>query len=137
MWPMPICWQPSTGRIAQTLIAQTLTNAKLSLQRHDGGNPQTPRTEADYWQAYDWDTLANANSLEANLITGPGSAPRYVIEHLPAQYSPVPGSSNNGIPAIPGVETIRDYLITARGTGITDDAVVILQSRYRVVYQVP
>lgn len=98
------------------------------LQRTDGG---IFVTEAEYWRNYDWtgDSGNNSSVAESDLA-GLKTKPLYVIERLPADYSAVPNSYNvKGA----GYPVVDDYLITVKGTGATDDSVVILQSYYRDV----
>jgi type IV pilus assembly protein PilX len=100
------------------------------LQRVDAGGNAV--TEVQYWRdVYDWTgTNATAYGVALNDVTTP---PRYVIEQLPANYSAIPGSTNAGTALASGVPTITDFLITVRGTGTTNETVVILQSQYRHV----
>ncbi len=70
-----------------------------------------------------WSTNGDANS-GSNVISGIASQPAYVIELLP----PVAGSLEVGKP----LDDKDFYLqVTARGTGGTDNAVVILQTTYK------
>lgn len=95
--------------------------------------------EQQFWSQWDWesDAVAYTKSLE-----GVGEAPAYVIEKLDpvvsqkSEYDTV--ANPNQVVAIdltPGdfkAETsVPDYRITARGTGRTTDAAVIVQSTYR------
>ena len=103
-----------------------------------------PASEADFWgkwfggqnaagQAAGWaDTTTKVKAYAGTALPDVATQPRYVIELLPGNYSALPQTTNSGANiATPCVSTIRDYLITARGTGRTDQAVVILQSLYR------
>jgi type IV pilus assembly protein PilX len=90
-------------------------------------------SESDYWAQYAWTTNANSAAYAGTGLTQVGTQPRYVIEQLPAGFSPVPGTQNGGASVASGAKMITDFLITARGTGRTSDAVVILQSLYRTV----
>lgn len=104
---------------------------KNDLQRKDSGGNFV--TEAEYWRDhYDWTGDSGNNSTAATTggLAGLKQQPLYVIERLPRDYSAVPDSYNVNGGTYPKVD---DYLITAKGTGATDDAVVILQSYYRDV----
>lgn len=105
------------------------------LQRKDAGN--NPVTEVEYWRDhYAWNGAGKSQPYSIAL-DGVAALPQYVIELLPSTYSPIPGSTNAGETAATGVPTIKDYLITVRGTGSTPDSVVILQSQYRFVSVTP
>jgi type IV pilus assembly protein PilX len=89
-------------------------------------------TESAYWQQYAWTTSTNSKVYAVSTsLTEVGAQPRYVVEKLPSTFSAISGTINDGASAGTGVVTITDFLITARGTGRTSDAVVILQSMYR------
>src|SRR5690606_10005230 len=100
------------------------------LPRVVSGNPVT---EMEYGRDhYDWTGNSGNNAAVANAsLNGLAQQPLYVIERLPENYSLIPESRN--VTADPDDPLIIDYLITARGTGSTLDAVVILQSHYRKV----
>lgn len=86
-------------------------------------------SEAKYWAAYDtgW-SGSNSVTYTGTALPGIAAQPKYVIEQLPGTMSAVTGSTNAGTAT--GM-TVTDYRITARGVGLTTDAVVILQSVYR------
>jgi len=88
-------------------------------------------TESAYWQQYAWTTSTNSAVYTGSGLTQVGAQPRFVIEQLPSSYTPISGTKNTTNTA---TTTVADFLITARGTGRTSDAVVILQSLYRVTY---
>jgi type IV pilus assembly protein PilX len=82
-----------------------------------------------------WTDAAKVATYAGGSLNYINSAPRYIIEEL----TPTPstsgtttntsGSLEAGTAA--GSQTITWYRITARGTGASDNAVVILQSIYR------
>ena len=92
------------------------------------GYPQVPanRVELTYWQNFNW-----AAGTPAPAVPGVTTAPRYVIEQYPVNYTQISGTRNVTNQAKDRL--VVDYLITARGTGVTNNAVVILQSMYRCV----
>ncbi len=108
--------------------------ATPTLSRSCGG---TQCSETAYWAQYDWPAGTNSKVYAGSGLTEVSDQPRYVIELLPANYTPIAGTTNAGVVAASGVSTVTDFLITARGTGRTTDAVVILQSMYRYVYTTP
>lgn len=74
-----------------------------------------------YWSdSYSWDDN-NSRLLSANTLSGLTNQPRYVIEELKAN------TACGGF-----TPPARCFRITARSTGGTTDAVVILQSTYLV-----
>jgi type IV pilus assembly protein PilX len=79
-------------------------------------------------QPIDW-TNAAVITYSGGTLTGIGSAPRYTIEDLGST-----GGTEECSPceagAPPPSSGARLYRITARGTGGTTDAVVVLQSTY-------
>lgn len=88
-----------------------------------------------YWQTVDWTNNTAVATYTGGSLNYIHSAPQYIIEEL----TPTPstsgtttntsGSLEAGMAA--GSQTITWYRITARGTGASDNAVVILQSIYR------
>jgi type IV pilus assembly protein PilX len=96
-----------------------------------------PVSEADYWakwfggaNAPNWNNAAKVKTYNGVVLPNVATQPRYVIEKLPSSYSTLPKTTNIGMGGA-GTSSVVDYLITARGTGRTDSAVVILQSMYR------
>ncbi|HQQ63286.1 MAG TPA: PilX N-terminal domain-containing pilus assembly protein [Pseudomonadales bacterium] len=109
------------ARATLTDLYRTYSNAAVS--------------ETKYWKTYSWiNNGACTNSVQYSASNTSGQLPNvaqqpcYVIEELPGAMSPVAGSTNGGTTT---GKTITDYRITARGVGLTTDAVVILQSVYR------
>jgi len=103
----------------------------------------TAVSEINFWTKHFSADGASANywddATKVKIYDGGGTAlpdvttqPHYVIELLPSEYTTLPKTTNGGSSGS-GTVSVRDYLITARGTGRTDDAVVILQSMYRFV----
>ena len=107
-----------------------------------GGNPVS---EVEFWSkhfsadgasANYWADNTKVKTYPANpagtVLTGVINQPRYVIEKQDNKYSPMLKTTNGGSPSgSAGTSTVHDYVITARGTGRTNSAVVILQSTYR------
>lgn len=97
-----------------------------------------PVSEAEYWAnwfggagAPNWNNPLLVKTYNSAVLPDVAAQPRYVIELLPKEYSTLPKTTNMNLAPGPDVSTVRDYLITARGTGRTNAAVVILQSMYR------
>lgn len=83
---------------------------------------------AAFWAAYGWtgEAGANAGSQEYERdVEGVPQRPRYVIEELPAQA--MPGGSLKLAP----IDDAGFYRVTARSTGQTADAAVLLQTVYK------
>ncbi len=65
----------------------------------------------------------------ATAVEGVKTAPEFIVEEIPIPANKGPGQSL--VQGFSAAATSKGYSITARGTGATDDAVVILQSVYR------
>lgn len=79
--------------------------------------------DPDFWNDFAWGSNSRAYT---GSLQGVSATPRYVIEEVPTSYT-VPGESMKfGV-----LKEIKSYRVTARATGGTPDAVVILQSTYR------
>lgn len=90
--------------------------------------PVTNPGSTAFWTAYDWTGTAgtNAGSQQyARDVAGVPQRPRYVIEELPAQA--MPGGSLKLAP----IDDVGFYRVTARSTGQTADAAVVLQTVYK------
>ncbi len=86
-----------------------------------------------YWQTVDWTSGTGVATYTGGSLSHINSAPRYVIEELPPTNgtgaNPTGGSLEAGTT---GNDTsVSWYRITARGTGGSDNSVVLLQSIYR------
>jgi len=78
-----------------------------------------------FWDAYPW--VSNSRSYSTTSVYSQLSvAPRYVIEEVPTVFE-TPGESMK----FTSLREIKSYRVTARATGGSTDAVVILQSTYR------
>ena len=78
---------------------------------------------ADVWDTIDWATQSNGYDDVANPLVDLSADPRYIVEDM--------GSVCTGI-VVPCTSIARTYRITARATGGTTDAVVILQSTIQI-----
>jgi type IV pilus assembly protein PilX len=96
-----------------TIPPFTGANGLLTMQDDAG--------RGSFWSSYDWTT----NGRPAPGVDEVASAPRYVIEELPAV--PVAGGSERFAP-LPDAGFFR---VTAQGVGGTADAITILQTTYR------
>lgn len=103
----------------------------------NGNNVSEAFFWATVWGDDKWD---DGNSvLYPNALPGVKDKPRYVIERLNpnmtdrSKYSPITSEGYVASAALEEVTTVDtpDYRVTARGTGMTDDAEVIVQSTYR------
>jgi type IV pilus assembly protein PilX len=101
-----------------------------------------------YWQTVDWSSNTAVATYTGQTTSGSGESsvatvgalshintpPRYIIEELPSTI--ITGSTNDPggslEPGTPGSsQTVSWYRITARGTGGSDNAVVMVQSIYK------
>lgn len=87
-----------------------------------------------YWQTVDWSSNTAVATYTGGALNYINSAPRYIIEELPSTTSTstasnTGGSLESGTASSP--QTVSWYRITARGTGGSDNAVVIVQSIYK------
>ncbi|MGZ4978820.1 MAG: pilus assembly PilX family protein [Methylobacter sp.] len=87
-----------------------------------------------YWQTVDWSSNTAVATYTGGSLNHINSAPRYIIEELPS--TTVTGStSNTGGSLESGTagtsQTVSWYRITARGTGGSDNSVVMVQSIYK------
>lgn len=81
----------------------------------------TPR-----WESISWSS-SSASREYSGTFSGVGSKPRCIIEELPAmQMASAGGSLKAGMP----LPELGLYRITARGTGVTGDTVVMLQTMF-------
>ncbi|MEW5892533.1 MAG: PilX N-terminal domain-containing pilus assembly protein [Pseudomonadota bacterium] len=81
----------------------------------------TPR-----WKSINWSS-STASREYSGTFSGVGSKPRCIIEEMPAmQMATSGGSLKAGTPQ----PELGVYRITARGTGVTGDTVVMLQTMY-------
>ncbi len=82
-------------------------------------------------QPIDW-TNAAVTTYSGGTLTGIYQSPVYVIESLPSTAGTETGAGGSlEVGAPPDSTSISWYRITARGTGGTANAVVILQSIYK------
>jgi type IV pilus assembly protein PilX len=116
----------SALRIAEKTLPPTPAIVALtSTQLLRGGLSETA-----YWQkTTSWAGAVTVTGLPT--ASGLAESPKYVIEKMPLSYSGIDGTVNAG--SVGATETVVDYRITARGVGSTTDAVVILQTMYRLV----
>jgi len=127
---------PTTGAYTGLCTAGTCFKNYTGLAAPTRTCSGSPCSETAYWAQYTW-TGTNAQAYSGTGLTEVKSQPRYVVEQLPQNYSPITGTTNGGTATATGVQTVTDFLITARATGRTDSSVVILQSMYRYVSTAP
>lgn len=78
------------------------------------------------WKTVDWSS-STATLAYSGTLSGVASKPRCIIEELPSiQVSTQGGSLKAGVP----LPDLGVYRITARGTGVTGDTVVFLQTMF-------
>jgi type IV pilus assembly protein PilX len=88
----------------------------------------TPTDQLGFWKTVDWGNTAEvATGVTLNAISSP---PLYIIEELQPSYSSGSTDSLEGGTAITSTK-ISWYRATARGTGGTNNSVVLLQSIYK------
>lgn len=93
-----------------------------------GNGPSTAEAVTPAW----WDTAANSKRTYADVIQDVSALPRYVIESLGG--SAVPNDPNAGGqeegPGAGGQGTIQIFRITAQGTGLTPNSIVVIQAHF-------
>lgn len=123
----------TTLRVAESIVATT-TPVFSALSTVNGSNGlyttigATPSDPAGFWKTVNW-----GGSLVAT-PTVFSSSSLYIIEQLPSTTETATGTSSGGSlegGTPPGSISISWYRITARGTGTTANAVVMLQSIYK------
>jgi len=92
-----------------------------------GGLYGETNAEPDYFSDNSWST---ANSLVfSGTIAGVNNQPRYIVKYLGETVSGSTQLNMGGYGAASGA-TLKQFRITARGTGGSDNAQVTLQSHY-------
>jgi type IV pilus assembly protein PilX len=85
-----------------------------------------PPNDANYWRnTFNWassDLVDVADLPTANQLDKVANQPRYLIEQMPSY------TDTSVTPPV----TYRYYRVTARGTGGSDEAAVVLQTMYRI-----
>lgn len=85
-----------------------------------------------FWKTVDWSSSTAVATYSGGTLNNISSAPLYIIEELPTSGG---NSTNSGGSLEAGTagssQTISWYRITARGTGGSNNAVVIVQSIYK------
>lgn len=96
----------------------------------DGSDGHYNRTDLRIWENISWtanDSLAYSGFDSSYKVSSP---PRYVIQHLATTVDPADALNQSNYGQGTGAGRIETFLITARGTGGSDDSVVILQSSW-------
>ena len=96
----------------------------------DGSDGHYDRSELRIWETIEWtasDSLEYGGFDSTYRVSSP---PRYVIQHLATTVDPIDALNLNNMGQGTGAGKIETFLITARGTGGSDDTVVILQSSW-------
>jgi len=92
----------------------------------NGGRYQpTLGAGARTWETVDWTDASAVTTYSEGTLAGVAGAPAYIIEELPAVFD-TSASVEAGTPLVQ-----EYYRVTARSTGTTTSAVVILQSTYK------
>ncbi len=98
---------------------------------NNGSDGHYNRTDLRIWENISWtanDSLAYNGFSSAYQVSSP---PRYVIQHLATTVDPIDALNlTSGYGEGTGAGKVETFLITARGTGGSDDSVVILQSSW-------
>ena len=87
-----------------------------------------------YWQTVDWSSNTAVAIYTGGSLNHVNSAPRYIIEELSSTASSAASANAGGSlesNTAGSSQTVSWYRITARGTGGSDNAVVIVQSIYK------
>ncbi|HFE32671.1 MAG TPA: pilus assembly protein PilX [Gammaproteobacteria bacterium] len=96
----------------------------------DGSDGLYDRSDLRIWENIDWtanDSLEYSGFDSTYRVDKP---PRYVIQHLATTVDATDALNQNNYGQGTGAGKIETFLITARGTGGSDDTVVILQSSW-------
>lgn len=101
----------------------------------DGLYDDTVPTDPDksIWEIVDWTGGDGGNDnevLSASAIPGVGTPPKYVIQHYGSIEVDVDKTNMSGYGQNTGAGEVQMFHITVRGTGGSNNAVVILQSTY-------
>lgn len=104
-----------------------LQAATLPAFNNTGGYYQAAATgTSPRWKTVDWSS-STATLLYSGSFSGVASKPRCIIEELPSiQLSTPGGSLRAGLPQ----PDLGVYRVTARGTGVIGDTVVMLQTMF-------
>jgi type IV pilus assembly protein PilX len=94
----------------------------------------TGAQSSGYWQTVDWNNSTAVATYSGGSLNNVNSAPRYIIEELPSSTSTSTMTNTGGsleVGVAGSSQAVSWYRITARGTGGTENAVVILQSIFK------
>jgi type IV pilus assembly protein PilX len=81
------------------------------------------------WKALDWTLVAGHREAET-AITGVASQPKYIVEHVRGVISEEDALNLDNIGQDTGSGRTQVFRVTARGTGGTDTAQVMIQGTY-------
>jgi len=82
------------------------------------------------WAHIDWDANDSREYSDFDSSYNVGTPPRYVIQHLTTTSSDIEELNQDNYGQGTGAGVVAVFLITARGTGGSESAVVYLQSTY-------
>lgn len=88
--------------------------------------------DKEIWEVVDWmDSGSSSNkAIAADKLDGVASAPRFVIQHYGSIQIDVDKTNLDNYGTGLGAGEVQMFQITARGTGGSDNAVVVLQATY-------
>lgn len=108
-------------------VAEVYTEATLSDDSvFDGTNGLYPRSNATDSDYPIWENAANW--IDAGAVAGVASNPTYIIEDFTT--APRDSDCTLEVPPPPGC-MLPVYRVTARGTGLSDNALTIIQTTYK------
>lgn len=127
-----------TGNFKNNTLAfeaaeSALRAAETAINGNINGFQYITNPVANFWDTSFWQTEPKVVTLTNNALTGIASSPKYVIEKI----TPLSSAANTCGGSLEVGQATSDFImswykVTARGTGGTDNAVVILQT---IVYR--
>lgn len=92
-----------------------------------------PDQDKQIWEVIDWDGTDGSipyKALEAEKMDGIASAPKFVIQHYGSVEINVDKLNLSNYGSGVGAGEVQMFLVTVRGTGGSDNSVVVLQTSY-------
>lgn len=119
---------------ALRLCEAAITSASVFDAAGGSGGMYTPAVPPR-WETVVWDSDTAVRSYAAGGIPLVDTQPRCIVERLAAEINETPGAAESrraGQP-VESARTYRHYRVTARGVGMSDRTVVMLQSHVRLL----
>ncbi len=101
---------------------------------NDGSDGLYNNSDSRIWETINWTSLDSLEYTGFDRATTPGvsvtTAPRYVIQHLASVGSADDTLNKGNYGQGTGAGAVQTFTVTARGSGGSDSAVVVLQSTF-------